>query len=198
MERVERCCFFSCSLKDLKRRPCDIDSWLFRTVWTNYEKAPYTWVFLKFFPNSLNMERPWAFTILGSLNPRDRTIDSTFMSFSGSITKYEKTTFWSTVPCLSSFIKMKDQKKRRGFTHMFFCSSSSSCLQTWHPFRISVKWVGYPLPPSHDYSHWVYTSLTGYSSGHPWRLVSVSSSQCCQVTLSDMPISLKIVFPEAY
>ena len=42
-----------------------------------------------------------------------------------------------------------------------------------------------------------YTPSTGYSSGHPWRLVSVSSSQCCQVILSDVSISLKIVCLES-
>ena len=100
---------------------------------------------------------------------------------------------------LSSFIKMKEQKKSGGFMHKYIsCSSPSSHLQTWHPFRISVKWVGYPLPPGHDYSHWVYTSPNGYSSSHPWRLVSVSSSQCCRVILSDIPISLKIVCLETY
>ena len=41
--------------------------------------------------------------------------------------------------------------------------------------------------------HWVYSPPTGYSFGHPWHLVSISSSQCYQVILSDMPISLKIV-----
>ena len=94
---------------------------------------------------------------------------------------------------------MKDQKKIRGFTHMFlYCSSPSSHLQAWYPFHVHVKWEGYPLPSSHDYSHWVYTPPTGYYSGHPWRLVSVSSSQCCRVILSNIPISLKIVFPKAY
>ena len=38
-------------------------------------------VFLKFFPDSLNRERPWAFTFFGSLNPRDRITNYTFMSF---------------------------------------------------------------------------------------------------------------------
>ena len=48
---------------------------------------------------------------------------------------------------------MKDQKKRRGFTHLFFhCSGPLSHLQAWYPFRVHVKWVGYPFPPSHDYS----------------------------------------------
>ena len=40
---------------------------------------------------------------------------------------------------------------------------------------------------------WVYSPPTGYSSGHPWRLVSISSNQCCHVILSDVPISLMIV-----
>ena len=38
----------------------------------------------------------------------------------------------------------------------------------------------------------LYTPPTGYSSGHPWRLVSVSLSQCFRVILSDVLISLKI------
>ena len=53
-------------------------------------KKRHIGVFLKFFPDSLKLERPWAFTFLGSLNPRDRTIDSTFMSFSGSLSKTKK------------------------------------------------------------------------------------------------------------
>ena len=37
--------------------------------------------------------------------------------------------------------------------HMcLYCSSPSSHFQAWYPFRIHVKWVGYPLPPSQDYS----------------------------------------------
>ena len=40
---------------------------------------------------------------------------------------------------------------------------------------------------------WVHSPSTGYSSSHPWRLVFVSSSQCCRVILSNVPISLKIV-----
>ena len=116
-------------------------------------KKHHTGVFLNFFLDSLKLERSWAFTFLGSLSPRDRTIGNTFMSFSGSLSKTKKQHFWSTVPCLSSFIKMKDQKKRRGFMRMFiYCSSPSSHFQAWHPFRVHVKWVGYPLPPSQDYS----------------------------------------------
>lgn len=42
-----------------------------------------------------------------------------------------------------------------------------------------------------------YTLSTGYSSDHSWHLVFVSSSQCCQVILSDVPISLKIVLLES-
>lgn len=45
--------------------------------------------------------------------------------------------------------------------------------------------------------HWVYTPPTSYSSSHPWRLMSVSSSQCYQVTLSNVPIRLKIVFAKS-
>ena len=117
-----------------------------------------------------------------------------FHVFFRVIKQDEKAKFWRTVPCLSSFIKMKDQKKRRGFMQMFLnCNIPSSYLQTWHPFHVYVKLVGYPLPLSHDYSHWVYTPSTSYSSSHPWHLVSVSSSQCCQVILSDVPISLKII-----
>ena len=82
---VERSCFFSRSLKDLKRHPCGIDLWLFRTVWTNYKKEKSTGFFLKFFLDSLNRERPWAFTFLGSLNRRDCITDYTIMSFLGSL-----------------------------------------------------------------------------------------------------------------
>ena len=46
--------------------------------------------------------------------------------------------------------------------------------------------------------HRVHSPPTGYSSSHPWRLVSVSLSQCCRVILSDIPISLKIMCLEAY
>ena len=94
---------------------------------------------------------------------------------------------------------MKDQKKRRGFMCMFiYCSSPSSHFQAWHLFHVHVKWVGYPLPSSQDYSIESISSPTGYSSGHPWRLVSISSSQCCQVILFDVPISLKIVCLKVY
>ena len=120
-----------------------------------------------------------------------------FYVFFGVVKLNEKATHWSIVPCLSSFIKMKDQKKRKGFTHMFIsCSYRLSHFRAWHPFRVHVKWVGYPLPPSQDYSIWVYSLPTSYSSSHPWRLLFVSSSQCCWVILSDVPMSLKIVFLE--
>ena len=29
---------------------------------------------------------------------------------------------------------------------IFYAASPSSHLQTWHPFHVYVKWVGYPLP----------------------------------------------------
>ena len=48
---------------------------------------------------------------------------------------------------------MKDQKKRRGFTHVFISFSYPlSHFRAWHLFHIHVKWVGSPLPTSHDYS----------------------------------------------
>ena len=55
----------------------------------------------------------------------------------------------------------------------------------------------YIAPESWSFLLSLYTSPTSYSSGHPWSLVSISSSQCCQVILSDVPISLKIVCLES-
>ena len=55
-------------------------------------------------------------------------------------------------------------------------------------FSISFKSV-IPMSP--------FTPLTSCSSSHPWSFVSVSSSPCCQVILSDVPISLKIVCLES-
>ena len=75
-----------------------------------------------------------------------------FYVFFGVVKKNEKVTHWSIVPCLSSFIKMKDQKKRRGTRAIIYCSCPLSHFWAWHPFHVHVKLVGYPLPPSHDYS----------------------------------------------
>ena len=48
---------------------------------------------------------------------------------------------------------MKDQKKRRGFMCMFiYCSCPLSHFWAWHSFHDYVKWVGYLLPLSPDYS----------------------------------------------
>ena len=117
------------------------------------------------------------------------------MSFSGSLNKHEKVTLWSTVPCLSSFIKMKDQKKRKGFTHMFiFCSCPLSHFRARHPFHMG----GFFIASESRLFPWVHSPPTGYSSGHPWHLVSVSSSRCCRVILSDFPISLKIICLNTY
>ena len=90
---------------------------------------------------------------------------------------------------------MKDQKKRKGFMHMFIsCSCPLSHFQAWHPFHMG----GFFIASESRLFPRVHSPPTGYSSGHPWRLVSISSSQCCWVILSDIPISLKIVYPEAY
>lgn len=117
---VERSCFFSRSLKDLKRHLCGIELWLFRTVWTNYEKTTFTGVFLKFCPDSLNRERSWAFTFLGSLNPWDHITDYPFKSFFGVNKPIQRSGQWSILPFLSSFIKMKEHKKSGGFMHNIF------------------------------------------------------------------------------
>ena len=73
------------------------------------------------------------------------------------------------------------------------CNSPPSHLQTWHPFHVYVKWVGYPLPLSHVIPMSFYTQPTRYSSSHPWWMMSVSSSHYCQVILCVVPKSLEIV-----
>ena len=78
----------------------------------------------------------------------------------------------------------------------FYRSSPLSHLQTWHSFHISVKWVGYPLSPSHFVLMSPYTLSNGYSSNHPWWMMFVSSSQCYQVISSNMPKGLEIVWHE--
>jgi hypothetical protein len=90
---------------------------------------------------------------------------------------------------------MKDQKKRKGFTHMFIsCSCPLSHFQTWHPFHMG----GFFIASESRLFPRVHSPPTGYSSGHPWRLVPVSSSQCYRVILSDIPTSLKIICLETY
>ena len=85
--------------------------------------------------------------------------------------------------------KNESTEKAWGFyAQHILCNSPLSHLQTCHPFCIYVKWVGYLLPLSHVIPMSPSTPLTCYSSNHPLRLVSVSSSQCCQVILYDMPI----------
>lgn len=71
---------------------------------------PYTGFFLKFFPDSLKLERPWAFTFLGSINPRDRNIDYTFMSFSGSLNKTKK---WLMKHSSFSFKLHKNERTKK-------------------------------------------------------------------------------------
>ena len=105
-----------------------------------------------------------------------------FYVFFGVVKQNEKVTHWSTVPCLSSFIKMKDQKKRRGFTHVFIsCSCPLSHFRAWHPFHVYVKWVGSPLPPSHDYSikfilRWLVTLPVIHGVWCLFRRVNVAES----------------------
>ena len=120
-----------------------------------------------------------------------------FYVFFGVVKQNEKATHWSIVPCLSSFIKMKDQKKRRNFIRVFiYCSCPLSHFRAWHPLHIHMG--GFSVASGSRLFHRVHSPPTGYSSSHPWHLVSVSSSQCCRVILSDIPISLKIVCPKAY
>ena len=120
-----------------------------------------------------------------------------FYVFFGVIKPKRKSGQRSILPFLSRFIKMKKKRKSRGFYgHILLCSSPSSHLQTWNMFRVYVKWVGYPLPLSHVIFMSPYTLPFGYSSSHPWRMMFISLSQCCQVILSDVPKSLKIVFLE--
>ena len=90
---------------------------------------------------------------------------------------------------------MKDQKKRRGFMHVFIpCSRPLSHFQSWHPFHMG----GFSIASESRLFHQVHSPLTGYSSSHQWCSVSISSSQCCRVILSDIPTSLKIVCLETY
>ena len=90
---------------------------------------------------------------------------------------------------------MKDQKKRKGFTHMFIsCSCPLSHFRAWHPFHMG----GFFIASESRLLHRVHSLSTGYSSSHPWHLVFVSSIQCCRVILSDIPTSLKIVCLETY
>ena len=85
---------------------------------------------------------------------------------------------------------MKDQKKRRGFMHVFISRSCPlSHFRAWHSFHMG----GFFIASKSRLFHRVHSPPTGYSSSHPWCLVSVSSSQCCRVILSDIPTSLKIV-----
>ena len=116
-------------------------------------KKRHTGVFLNLFPDSLKIGNTVSIYFLGLIKSTRLYHWQYFYVFFGVIKQDEKKTFWSTVPCLSSFIKMKDQKKRRGFMHMFiYYSSPSSHFQAWYLFCVHVKWVGYPLPPSHDHS----------------------------------------------
>ena len=74
------------------------------------------------------------------------------------------------------------------------CSCPLSHFRAWHPFHMG----GFFIASESRLFPWVHSPPTGYSSGHPWRLVSVSSSQCCRVILSDFPISLKIICLNTY
>ena len=85
---------------------------------------------------------------------------------------------------------MKDQKKRKGFyAYVRSCSCPLSHFRARHPFHMG----GFSIASESRLFPWVHSPPTGYSSGHPWRLVSVSLSQCCRVILSDLPNSLKII-----
>ena len=149
--------------------------------------------FLKFFRDSLKLERPWAFTFLGSLNPRDHTINSTFMYFLGSLSKTKKQLLKRSSLSFKLHKNERLEKEKGFYAHVSLLQqsieSSSSLVPILHPCQmggLSIAFESWSF-------HWVYSPPTSYSSGHPWRLVYVSSSQCCQVILSDVPISLKIV-----
>jgi hypothetical protein len=88
---------------------------------------------------------------------------------------------------------MKDQKKRRGFTQLSI-ESFSSLASVSRSFQMG----GLSIASESRLFHRVHSLPTGYSSSHLWHLVFVSSSQCCGVILSNIPISLQIIFPEAY
>ena len=180
MERVKQSCFFSSLLKDLKRRPCGIDLWLFQTIRTNYEKASHIGVFLKFFPDYLKLERLWAFTFLGSLNPRDRNIDYNFMYFSGSLNKTKK---WLMKHSSFSFKLHKNErtKKEWGFyAQTSFMQQSIESSSNLALISRLCQMGGLSIPSeSWLFLLSLYTPLTGYSSDHPWHLVFVSSSQSC-------------------
>ena len=78
--------------------------------------------------------------------------------------------------------------------HMFiYCSCPLSHFRAWHPFHIHVKWVGYPFPPSQDYSiEFILHRLVTLPVIHGvWCLFR-------RVILSNLPTSLKIVCLETY
>ena len=77
-----------------------------------------------FFLDSLKLERSWEFTFLGSLNPQDRHIDYTFMSFSRSLSKTKK---WPMKHSSLSFKLHKNERleKEKGFyTHVYSLQQS--------------------------------------------------------------------------
>ena len=115
-----------------------------------------------------------------------------FYVFFRVIKPIRKSSQRSILPFLSSVIKMKEQKKSGGFMHNIFYAIVYRVI-----FKLGTHLVGYPLPPSHVLPMSLYTPPTGYSSDHPWRLVFVLLSQCCQVILSNVAISLKIVCLES-
>ena len=79
-----------------------------------------------------------------------------------------------------------------------YCNSPLSHFLSLALVSCLCQMGGFSIASNSKLFHRVHSTPTGYSSGHPWHLVSVSLSQCCRVILSDIPIILKIVCPEAY
>ena len=94
---------------------------------------------------------------------------------------------------------MKDQKKRKGFyAYVHFLQLSIESFSSLASVSRSCQIGGFSIASESQLFHRVHSPPTGCSSSHPWRLVSVSSSQCCRVILYDIPINLQIICLEAY
>ena len=75
---------------------------------------------------------------------------------------------------------MKDKTKEKGFyVCVYLLQLSIESFSSLAPVSCPYPMGGFSVASKSRLSHQFHSPLTGYSSGHPWHLVSVSLSQCC-------------------
>ena len=136
---------------------------------------------------------------LGLINNTRSYYRQHFYVFFGVVKQNEKATFLKHSSLSFKLHKNERPEKEKGcYAYLYLLQLSIESFSGLASISRPCQMGGLFVVSESRSFHRVHSLPTGYSSSHQWCLVFVSSSQCCQVILFDIPISLKIICPEIY